>query len=350
MILLMKWIGILTALLSFGTAIYGLVHSEGELRERKRVVAEQVASGSAQQAAGDYASAWDSFALAATTAETDGLIAKLLGSLDTQRQQIRTAQQDLAMVWVRTGQVAEGHELVEIVDKVVNVLATGATTSVGQRKADLLAHLGWAYFLKQRSGDVNLRPETPYREAVANDATNPYANVYWGHWILWNHGSLGDAMKRFAAALQSNRARAVVRHFELTALTNIRSDDTDAVWWRVVNDMRKSGEPLEPSTRGDMVTQYYFALNEDSQMRKALAALPPAEHIELLRLLLRTEGLEQSQKWTLTAAMAMTLEAAGRRDDALTTWRLLQSDTRFDRNSALTERANAAIKRLGAKH
>jgi hypothetical protein len=141
-----------------------------------------------------------------------------------------------------------------------------------------------------------------------------------------------------------------VRHFELTALTNIRSDDTDAVWWRVVNDMRKSGEPLEPSTRGDMVTQYYFALNEDSQMRKALAALPPAEHIELLRLLLRTEGLEQSQKWTLTAAMAMTLEAAGRRDDALTTWRLLQSDTRFDRNSALTERANAAIKRLGAKH
>ena len=95
---LMKWIGIITALLSFGTAIYGLVQSAGELRERRRVVTEQVASGSAQQAAGDYASAWDSFALAATTAETDGLGAKLLGGLDTQRQQIRKAQQDLAML------------------------------------------------------------------------------------------------------------------------------------------------------------------------------------------------------------------------------------------------------------
>jgi hypothetical protein len=346
----MKWIGIIAALLSFGTAIYGLVQSAGELRERARVVTEQYASGSAQQAAGDYASAWDSFALAATTAETDGLGAKLLGGLGAQRQQIRTAQQDLAMTWVRTGRVAEGHELSEIVDKVVNVLATGTTTSTGQRKADLLAHLGWAYFLKQRSGNANLQPESQYREAVAIDATNPYANVYWGHWILWRHGTLGDATDRFTAALASNRARAAVRHFELAALANVRSDDTEAVWWQVVNDMRKNGETLEPSTRDDMYTKYYFALNDDSQMQKTLAALSPAEHVELQRMLLQTDGLEPSRKWTLTAAMAIALEAAGQREEALTTWRSLQSDTRSDRNSTLTDRANAAIKRLGAKH
>jgi hypothetical protein len=346
----MKWIGIIGALLSFGTAIYTLARSEGELRERGRVVTEQYAAGSAQRAAGDYASAWDSFALAATTAATDGLVAKLLGGLDTQRQQIRTTQQDLAMIWVRTGRVAEGHELSEIVDKVVNVLATGTTTSTGQRKADLLAHLGWGYFLKQRSGDANLRPEIKYREAVAIDATNPYANVYWGHWILWNHGSLGDSTERFTAALASNRARADVRHFQLAALANVRSDDTEAVWWRVVNDMRKSAETLEPSTRGDMYAKYYFALNDDAQMQKVLAAVPAAEHVELQRMLLQSDGLEQSRKRTLTAVMAITLEAAGQRDEALTTWRSLQSETRPDPNSTLTDRANAAIKRLGVKH
>jgi hypothetical protein len=346
---LMKWVGIVTALLSLGTAIYALVRSEAELRERGRVVSEQYATATAQAAAGDYASAWDNFALAAATAAKDGLVAKLLGGLDTQQRQIRAAQQDLAMQWVRTGRVAEGHEFSDIVDKVVNVLAEGTTTSTGQRKADLLAHLGWAYFLKQRSGDTNPTPQIEYREAVAIDATNPYGNVYWGHWILWNHGSLSDATERFTAALASNRARADVRRFELAALANVRSADTEAAWWRVVNDMRRSGETLGSSTRGDMYTKYYFALNDEAEMQRVLAALPATEHVELQRMLLQSGGLEQRQKWELKAAMALTLEAAGEQDEALATWRSLQSETRSDPNSTLTDRANAAIKRLGAR-
>lgn len=59
-------------------------------------------------------------------------------------------------------------------------MTIGANTSSGARKADLLAHLGWAYFLKQRDGDDSLRPETEYKEALTADADNPYANVFWG--------------------------------------------------------------------------------------------------------------------------------------------------------------------------
>ena len=350
---LMKWIGIVGGLLSFGTAIYALAKSEGDLRERGRVAAEQYATGNTQQAAGDYPSAWDSFSRAAATAGTDGLFAKLLGGLDAQQRQIRAAQQDLAMKWVRTGQVAEGHEFSEIVDKVVNVLASGAVTSAGQRKADLLAHLGWAYFLKQRSGDTNLQPETQYREAVALDADNPYANVYWGHEILWNHGPLSDAAERFKAALASSRARADVRHFQLAALANARSDDAEGAWWQVVRDMRKNGESLEPSTRRDMYDRYSEALQDDRQMQRMLQAVPPAEHIELQRMLLQTDSLEPWSKWTLTAVLATTLEAAGQQDEALETWRSLLSELRSeihsDASSPLTNRANLAIKRLDVK-
>ncbi len=346
---LMKWVGIIGGLLSFGTAIYGLAKSEGDLRERGRVVAEQYATGNAQQAAGDYASAWDSFARAATTAGTDGLFAKLLGGLDAQQRQIRAAQQDLAMKWVRTGQVAEGHEFSEIVDKVVNVLAAGAVTSTGQRKADLLAHLGWAYFLKQRSGGTNLEPEVQYREAVAIDANNPYANVYWGHEILWKHGPVSDAAERFTAALASSRARADVRHFQLAALANVQSDDAEAAWWQVVSNMRKNGESLEPSTRRDMYDKYYVSLNDDPQMQRMLRAVPAAEHVELQRMLLQTKDLEPWQKWTLRAVLATTLEAAGEQEQALATWRSLQSELRSDPNSPLTNRVNVAVKRLDAK-
>jgi hypothetical protein len=345
---LMKWVGIIAALLSLGTAVYELVHAEAELRERGRVVREEVAAGTAQQAAGDYASAWDSLALAATTAATDALYAKLFGGLDSQRRLIRTAQQDLAMEWVR--RVPQGHDFAEIVDKISNVLVTGAATSTGPRKADLLAHLGLAYSLKQRSGGADLRPEVEYREALAADAANPYAHAYWGYFIMWNHGSLSDATQHFTAALASHRARADVRRSQLAALGNSDSGAIEAAWWQAVDDMHKNHETLEPWICDDMYGKYDRALYFSYRMEFMLASLPLADQLELQRMLLQTPESQQSRRWTLMAVMAITLEAAGRPDDALTEWRALQeAHTQFEPYGRFTDRVNAAIQRLGAE-
>jgi hypothetical protein len=342
----MKWVGTAAALLSFGTAVYEVLHAQAELRERKRVVGEQSSAARAEQAAGDFASAWDSLARASAAADPDGLIAKLLGGLSPQRQQVRTAQEDLAMLWVRDGRVSDDHGFSELADKLVGVLAAGAATSAGPRKADLLGHLGWAYFLKRRGGDLNVQPETPYRGAIAADATNPYANVFWGHWILWNHGSLDEARTRFTAALATSRARPEVRHFQLAALADARTDDADAAWWQVVDEMQRNGEVLDESVRGEMYSRYYFALNDATQMRRLEAALAPADHVELERLLLQASSGDAGQRRTLTAVLASMLEAAGRTEEALATWRTLQDETRAEHGSALAARADAAIKRL----
>src|SRR5262245_15995053 len=105
----MKWVGIAGALLSFAGAVYQLLHTQGELRERSRMVNEQVAAGRSQQSAGDYAAAWDSFAKAAAAAQVDGFFAKLLGGLSKPQQEVRTAQEDLAMEWLRDSRAPEGH-------------------------------------------------------------------------------------------------------------------------------------------------------------------------------------------------------------------------------------------------
>ena len=343
----MKWVGIATALISFGTAIYQLAHAEGELRDRKRVFQERLTSGRAQWAAGDFASAWDSFAHADSAAAGDGLFAKLLGGLGAEQRQVRTAQQDLAMEWIRSSRVPEGGNFSAITDKVTDVLAIGATSSGGARKADLLAHLGWAYFLKQRDGDGNLRPDAEYREAVAADALNPFANVFWGHWILWNHGLLKEANERFADALASGRARAEVRHFQLAALANVRSEDADAAWLSVVSDMRKSGETLDAATREQIYTRYSMALDDDTLMQRLLAAVSPSLQVELQRLLLQSADLQDTHKLTLTAAMAVALEAVGQREAALAAWRAVQADLKSQPGSTLMARANAAVRRLG---
>ena len=77
----MKWVGIITALISFGGALYGLIHSAGELRDHKRVFQEQLKSGQAQQAAGDFAGAWESFTHAEATVADEGSFLEVIGRL-----------------------------------------------------------------------------------------------------------------------------------------------------------------------------------------------------------------------------------------------------------------------------
>lgn len=276
---LMKWVGIAAALISLGTGIYELLHAQAELRERRRVVAEQVGAGREQQAAGYYPAAWDSFEEANTTAQPDGLFAKLLGGLSEQRQQIRAAQEDLAMEWIRTARATEGQSFATLADKLVNTLAAGANVASGARKADLLAHLGWAYFLKFRSGDLNVKPDVPYREAVTADPTAPYANAFWGHWILWTHGPLAEANKRFEAALATERARVDVRHFQLAALANVHSEETDAAWLGIVTEMHEKGEAFDAAISRDLYGRYYFALSDPTQLESMLAAVPADRQI-----------------------------------------------------------------------
>src|ERR1700729_1657104 len=129
---MMKWVGVLTALISFGTALYALIHSAGELRERKRVFQEQLKSGQAQEAAGDFAGAWDGFTRAEASVADESAISKFLGGLSAELREVRTAEQDLAMEWLRRSQVPEGTQFSSIADKLVSVLSIGASTSSGE--------------------------------------------------------------------------------------------------------------------------------------------------------------------------------------------------------------------------
>jgi hypothetical protein len=345
----MKWVGIVTAVISLGTALYALTHSASELRDHKRVFREQFKSGQMQSSSGDFANAWESFTHAETTVADEGVFAKLLGGLSPEQREVRTAEQDLAMEWLRNSHVPDGSQFSVIADKLVNVLTIGAGTSSGTRKADLLAHLGWAYFLKQRDGDESLRPETEYKEAVTADAKNPYANVFWGHWILWNHGSLNDATERFTIALSSERARSEVRHFQLAALANVRSNDTDAAWLRVVSDMQAGGEMIDSSLRNEVCNRYAQALQDEPLMQRILAAIPAARQIELLQALLQSQAISEVQKTALTVALAESLEAADRSRDALEAWKMLAVELKSQPGSTWSNRVDAAINRLSRK-
>ena len=110
-----------------------------------------------QQEARDYGSAWKSLDKAAELRATDA--------------RVRAAQEDLAMAWLDDIRGDQGPTpFSATVDMLVPVMSRGVVAAEGSRKADLLAHLGWADFLRWRDGRRELDPSQRYRQALAVDS------------------------------------------------------------------------------------------------------------------------------------------------------------------------------------
>jgi hypothetical protein len=347
----LKWVGGITATLSLIFAVHQAIQLVGGVRERLRQVAELLETGKDQQDVGNYESAWDSVEQAAKSAEAGGQLAKLTGSLSDEQRRSREAQEDLAMAWVVNVRVPEGKTFSDTVDKLVPILTRGASAAGGVRKADLLAHLGWAYFLKARDYSSSLEEsarlniERHYSEALEVDPGNPYAHVHWAHLIIWARENTDDALRHFSAAIASGRALPYVRRVQLAALHNFQ--DAEGEFLRAVNDMVKNHEKVDARTRSDVNSIYYFALRSDKRFQRLIAAVPAAEQIAMIRALFYDADFDPSKIPTREASLAALQEAADLRHEALKTWLALRSGLTTD--SIYITRADEAIKRLSRK-
>lgn len=150
-----KLIGAVTALISLVLGANQVTKVFSEAGERRRHVAELQRVASEQQKSADYPSAWASLNEASKAADEGGsYFANVVGHLDEQRLAVRTAQEDLAMAWLRDVRVPSGSKFSDVVDPLAAVVTRGIVSATGVRKADLLGHLGWAYFLKSRDGST----------------------------------------------------------------------------------------------------------------------------------------------------------------------------------------------------
>jgi len=342
----LKWVGSITAILSLFFGVYQLATMVSDARARARHIDEVYVIGKAQQSAGDFPAAWDSFGEAGKSAEVGGMIAKMAGKLDAAQAKVRHAQEDLAIAWLQDIHAGSDEKFSDTVDKLLPSLVRGAATATAQRRADLLAHVGWAYFLKSRDGMSEADPARSYAQAIASDAANPYAHAYWGHWILWTHGNLGEAMQHFRAAVASRRALAFVRSIELSALTNSHDDAVQSEFLRTLNEMHKAHEPIDAGTASRLYDLYYSSYPYDKDFNKLVNAVPAQEQIDLVRAVLNDATLDASKVPVCNAVIAMLQEAAGDRAAALAAWEALRAAFSADTGFTLKSRATAAIKRL----
>lgn len=320
-----------------------LVH---DARARMARVDEMARVAQIQSDRGDTAEAWAGLAKAMALTDEAGPLESSLWAVERRRRLLQTRQEDVAMQWLRDGRPGPGHAFSEIVDRVVPGLerAVAAPDVVGQRRADLLAHLGWARFLKSRDGIITVDPAVDYASALAADPHNAYAHAFWGHWMLWQHGGLTVAMRHFDDALTDSRAgggivRAWVRSLEVAALRNQHATSADAALLALINTMRAQREPIDSGTR-DRLKEIYYGFGRDPERTSALLkAAPAAEQAVTLAQLAFVDP-------PMRIVLAQLFEAAGQRDQALQAWRALRADPSIDSETAA--QADAAIRHLAS--
>lgn len=332
----LAWVGSITAVFSLIAGIYGgWVFLSGQI-ERRRTVDHLLAVEAVQLRASDYESAWKTLAQAA--------------AIDPGSSRVQHAREDVAMRWLDNMRISGEQTFASIVEKLEPVLTSGvAAAKPARRQADLLAHLGWSYFLRSRESPSGPDPEIAYRNALQKDPANPYAHTMWGHWMLWNHQGLEEASRHFAAALASSEPipRQYIRSLQLSALRNAETTEASAEIIRVANEVRQEHAELEQRWPHDLLNIYWEYLVPPNDRTDAfLRAVPPADHLATFDWLLAREGAGERDSLIYVYMHNALAEAAGRTSEALAGYRSIESRLAPESRGALAELTHKALIRL----
>lgn len=260
----MSWTGRITALIGLGASIAGgatwMVTHHRQKVERQA----QMALAQSEATLGQYPAALETYAgiLKSDPLDTPALDGQLTAT----------------MLWVENFHALDSTSAGPALDQTMAILVTGLVRAKGPQAADIQAHLGWAHWLNQHIAAREFGPdaEQNLRAALAADPRNAYANAMLGNWTLQNGGNIIDAVQLFNTAVATGRARPFVRTLQLAGLVDRDVPAARHAIMQATNDMRRSGEPLDPGTRRRVVTFCCDpTLNDHAELAQSLAAVPP---------------------------------------------------------------------------
>lgn len=304
--------------------------------ERTRGAEALVATAAAQRGRNQFVEALATLARAREMAPSSALV--------------REAQEDAAMEWIRNARV-EGDTATfgDAIAPALGVIDASLPSATGVRRADLLAHTGWATFLLRRDGDGRLDPAASYREALSIDPGNPFANAMLGHWTLFqDRDAVAAAVKLFDTAARAGRALDAVRTLQWAAYGNSNSPAADAERVRLANTMRTAGERLNMRQAQSMWAPYYFAMASDRERYRdtLLEAVPPDDYISTLNWAFEEYAAKDDARLrTIRYYTALLHAKGGRVDQAIGELQTLNKEL-GDSPGVLRDAVQASLERL----
>ena len=275
---------------------------------------------------------------------------KRAAELDPIDRKAQEQETKAAMLWLENAHASPSRSFTDTADQLLPVLDRGLANAKGPAAADILAHIGWANFLRYRDGTrEGVDVDGSFERAISIDKNNPYAQAMSGFWILWQGGSLDTANAHFAAALASGRERAFVRELQVEALNNRHRADSDIALLCLANEMRKNGEAMSQPQRASALFNVFDKMDVHNQLVAMLSVLPPDETEATVNWL----SADQTDFWSETREgrpfiIANLREIAGDRAQALILYRRLQKELAGSASS-LCSPVDEAIQRLSAK-
>lgn len=303
----LKWAGATITVLSLVMGVLALRGLYADWRERNDTVAQLIAAAELLEHNGGYARAWSMYGEALALAP---------GSPVARRGQVDAAMRRLRHVTVR------GEEtFTDVVEPIVPVLYRGLASSSesrsGRRTGDLLAHIGWAYYLMARDRDnagyrdafERGRVDDLFERATRADPENAHAHAMWGFWLTLSDAPLDEAREHFERAMASARRRdrddggggvgdgrtaddgsyAGVRRRQINAVrfilarpsgvTGERRQAAADELLRIANSMRIAGDPPPDEDARYYLFNNYGRMGRAENVEHVLALLPPSEHL-----------------------------------------------------------------------
>ncbi|MEE8310940.1 MAG: hypothetical protein V3R77_01700, partial [Candidatus Binatia bacterium] len=226
---------------------------------------------------------------------------------------------DAAMRRLRHVTVRGEETFTDVVEPIVPVLYRGLAASsgsrTGRRTGDLLAHIGWAYYLMARDRDnagyrdafERGRVDDLFERSLAADAENVHAHAMWGFWLTLSGAPFDETREHFERALASARRQdrdegdasdgkaagdgsyAGVRRRQINAARFIlarrsgvsgerRQAAADELL-RIANSMRSAGDPPPDEDARYYLFNNYGRMGRAENIEHVLTLLPASEHL-----------------------------------------------------------------------
>jgi hypothetical protein len=302
-----------------------------------KAVGDLLATAAAERKRNQYVEALDTLARARELAPASA--------------RVRETQEDVAMEWIRNVRVENGQSSFgDAIKPAIAVVDAAVPSATGSRRADLIAHTGWATFLLWRDGDRRLNPADAYRQALAIDPHNPFANAMLAHWTLFeDQDAVAAATQLFDVAVHAGRALDAVRALQWAAYTNADSNpEAVAARLRLANAMRLGGEHLDVRQAQALWGPYYFATApyRADDRNVLLDALPPEDHISTLNWAFADYAAkDESRLRTIRFYVALLHARGGQTERATGELRALQQELASNHLSgSLYDAVQAALK------
>lgn len=330
----LKWIAIALACIGLIIGTHRGIEFYIKWQEENDHVKSLVAAAHLLNNSGDYQAAWN-------------LLERAL-ALRPSWEEVQSERANTAMFWLRNinqGILQGENKISGIADKLLPALSERAVTAVGREKADILAHIGWANYLKFRDGKRDVRVEENFREAVKADSVNVYAHAMLGFWILYpggGNGNIEEAKKHFGSAKADGREGKFLRKLQLWAYRNGNTAlQYEPEIITMVNEMRTHKDTLSFVERLQIVNDTYYS--DDETLDSIFARLTPQEHLQTFFYL--TRGIDMEGRLYLQFIHAMILERMEDYRGAIQIYRIIASRKSYD-TFMFKDKISDSIRRL----